>query len=166
MGEGIAGRERGDHLVATIVKCQQATLPLADRRRLGQVSRDVRSDLAIHPSSIGVRFAALTRILCVSRIVPVRISTAPATLFATMDGLLRVRFRLTLDFFAFVLRDFAMYFPPAAGPSLINRGSLFLQDASRRPVEESGSHLQAIPQGNNCHHAVVDRHPEEDAHDR
>jgi hypothetical protein len=63
-----------------------------------------------HPSSIGVRLAALTRILCVSRIAPVRISTALATLFGTMDTLFLVRFRLTLDFFVFILRDFAMYF--------------------------------------------------------
>jgi hypothetical protein len=103
--------------------------------------------LAIHPSSIGVRFAALTRILCVSRIVPVRISTALATLFATMDALLLVRFRLTLDFFAFILRDFAMYFPPAAGPSLINRGSFFSKTLREDPVEDNGSHPPSRPSG-------------------
>jgi hypothetical protein len=53
--------------------------------------------------------AALARILCVSRIAPVRISTALAILFLTEDALLPVRFRLTLDFL-FVLRDFAMCF--------------------------------------------------------
>jgi hypothetical protein len=85
-------------------------MKLHNGRNIAVTGSRAASDHRSHPSSIGVRLAALTRILCVSRVAPVRISTALKTLFATKDFLLLGRFRLTLDFFVFFLRDLAMYF--------------------------------------------------------